>query len=686
MKIKKITTKLLATIIPCIILALVVTSVVCVMISRNALSNEIEDKMNANIAAVNSDLNDMMSAVEYATWGLGRSVGSSYLLLQSDVTAYTPLFEQYMAENDAICAVGIFLDPDYYEASRLYNPEEPLFNYYVAKDGSNYVPMNLSDQDLTQTDWFINCKKTGEAVYTETYMEEATGMGILMTSYVVPMYDAFGNFIGCFNTDVAMSQVQEKIDSVKIGKTGRAQLISTSGLYLTGDKDKILNEDYSITNKKDEFYKISKSVLSGKYCSNVVGGKEVYSQGIEGYDWILMITMDKSEISKPVVNMITVSMVVLVLAILICILIIWVIARSIAKPIGGVQKMSELMAQGDFSIEPLVVKTADEVGNMTGALNQMLVSNRNEMIQISENSTTVGNNCEQLKTAVSDLEESFDVINTSIRGINEAMMDNSATTEELSASVQEVKSAVADLANRAKESDAMAKEIMERAMRIGQETTSSFDRAMNLTNQYEEKLTISIQNSKVVQDIQQMAAAINDIAEQINLLSLNASIEAARAGEAGRGFAVVAGEIGSLANQTSSTVSEIQTTINKVRSSVDTLAEDSHAVIEFINKDITPDYQSFVTTVKQYEEDAQAIKELAAFVSGIATNLNNTMEDVNSAIHNIAEASQSAAGESSVIIDNVDMVSGHVENVGRISEEQREVADTLGKVVHRYKL
>ncbi len=691
MKIKRITTKLLATIIPVIIVALAVVTLISVSTSRTNLDKEINEKMEAKVEAIDSDMSNALSKIEYATQGLGRSIGSSMMLLSSDITAYRTLCVQYMAENDSICGLGIFLDPEYYTMF-------PLINYYISREDDGYVSYDYSLMDLTAQSWYVAAKATGGAQYTDTYIDNQAK--ILMTSYVVPMYDAFGRFIGCFNTDIDMSKIQADIAEIKVGRTGSATLIScaeevlnekgedtsTRGMYITGDEDKVLSAEHKITNQNDEYYAVSDAILNEVSTVQKAGGKLVYTKKIPGYNWVLMLTIDQSEIEKPVDDMTASSLAVLVIAMIICVVIIWLVSRSIARPIKNVKSMSELMAKGDFSMQPMPVKTVDEIGNMTQALNQMLVANRNEMLEIASNSETVGRNCEDLKSAVTDLEESFQVINKSIRGINEAMMDNSATTEELSASVQEVKDAVGNLADRAKDSDAMATEIMGRATKIGHETNESFERAMKLTSQYEDRLGQSIQNAKVVEDIQQMAAAINDIADQINLLSLNASIEAARAGEAGRGFAVVAGEIGSLANQTSSTVNEIQETIDKVRGAVDTLAGDSHAVIEFINKDITPDYQSFVKTAKQYEADAQSIQELAAFVSDTAGNLNETMETVNIAIQNIAEASQNATGESSVIIESVDTVSDHVINVGKISEEQRNVADGLANVVHRYKL
>ena len=681
MKIKKIATKLIAGILPFVIIAMILVIMICTNNASAQIENQVSDKMQATIDKTNAEINSTMKNVEYTTQGLANSIDFSIGLVSS-ITMYQDMLYGTITNSDYIVALGIFMDPTAYDGD--------MINLYVTDNDGQIEADDLSDTDLTECDWFVSLKENGGEYYTDTYVDET--LGILMTSYVYPLYDTSGKFVGVVNTDIDMSAVQEMIDNIQVGDSGKAMLISSAGCYLSGvDSSNILNEEVTIAT--DESFGLSSyadTILAGEYFTKDLSGSNgeytFYTQAVENYDWILLMYIKTAEIHEAVTSMYSYSIMASIVAIIICAAIIAILSNKIAKPIVGIKVMSEQMADGDFSIDPMTISSADEVGNMTESLNKMLIANREEMLEISDNSHTVGSNCNELKSAVSDLEESFEVINNSIRGISDAMMNNSATTEELSASVSDVKQTVEDMAEKAKGSNDMAKEIMVRANEVGKKTTESFENAKKLTVQYEQKLSASIEDSKVVDDIQQMAEAINDIADQINLLSLNASIEAARAGEAGRGFAVVAGEIGNLANQTSNTVVNIQATINKVKAAVDKLAEDSHEIIQFINRDITPDYENFVKTAKQYEMDAESIEELASFVSTAAINLNDTMESVNSAIRNIAEASQEAAGESSVILESVDTVSDNVENVGRIAENQKNVADTLDDVVNRYKL
>ena len=679
MKIKKLSMRLVVTMLPAIILALFFTTLISTEMAKKQLSNTIADKMEAELSATEAHISDQLSEVEYYTKAMADTL-SATLNNGDSFDDINKVFESIIKESELVVAMGAFMDPETWKGA--------VLNDYVVMDGGEIYVMDISDTDLTPTEWFIHCKGEKTPFYTETYVD--TTIGILMTSYCVPIIDKNGNFMGVVNTDVDMSVVQKTVDDVDLGGSGSATLINTTGFYLSG----VPTEEILVKNiTEDETHNIiaaSESILSGELvCNNVnINGekKRVYSKSFENYDWILMLELSEKAINKSVQTVSASSFVIGCLVTLICAVIIILFARRLAKPIVETQQMAIKMSAGDYTVAPIETKSEDEVGVMSESLNQMLEANRSEMLKISENTNTISSNVETLDGAVSELSSSIETINAAIHDINGLMMDNSATTEELSASVTEVKDAVDNLSDKADESNQVSKEVKERASEIGKRSSANFERAMAMNEQYEKKLSVSIENAKVVEKIEIMAEGINEIADQINLLSLNASIEAARAGEAGRGFAVVAGEIGSLAAQTANTVNDIQNTIVQVKDSVDTLVSDSRSLIDFINKDVTSDYKSFVDTAKQYEEDANNMKDLSTFVSEIAKNLSTTMNDVTIAINSIADASQNSAKETSTIMESVELVNDQVHNIAAISNDQTDVANTLDSLVKNYKL
>ncbi len=678
MKLKKISTKLLSSVVPLFVLALVVVTAYCVAGAIRECSALVIDKMNVTMKATKYEIADIMEGVQGTTDTLAVDVGQ-VVRDGADLMIVSGLATEHIKKSEYIKAIGFFMDPDGWHGK---------YNYYWGQEGDQISYVEIGDDPMNESEWFKVCKNEGRSYVTDTYVD--TTYGALMISYCAPIYDRTGKFIGVVNTDVDMTKIKDIVNEIQIGKTGKAELITKEGLYISGvEDDQILEANiadevaYGIGAHAEEILadpeqRIQMQGESGKY--------SLYTSALSDYGWILMMQMEKDEINAGSVNILKSAMVMDIIAILICAAMLWLIARGIAKPLQEVQDMSSAMAQGDFSRSALEIKGRDEIARMTGSLNEMLESNRNEMLEIHKNSSIVGDNCEVLRGAVNKLEESFAEINEAIHGISQAMMDNSATTEELTASVLEVKESVGSLADKAGESEQMAKDIIQRAIKINKDSSKSYDVAMQLTNEYEKKLAESIDNSKVVGDIEIMADAINEIADQINLLSLNASIEAARAGEAGRGFAVVAGEIGNLASQTSSTVSNIQSTIEKVREAVGALVDNSNSLIGFLNENVAPDYKSFVDVSVQYQADAEDIKALAEYVAETSERLRASIDDVNIAIQAIAEASQEAANDSTLIMDNVDSVSANVENVGQISSDQQQVAHTLDEVVSRYKL
>ena len=183
-----------------------------------------------------------------------------------------------------------------------------------------------------------------------------------------------------------------------------------------------------------------------------------------------------------------------------------------------------------------------------------------------------------------------------------------------------------------------------------------------------------------------MADAISGIAEQVNLLSLNASIEAARAGDAGRGFAVVATEIGNLAGSTTETVGKIQVTIHQVQDAFSGLTDAANGILGFVQDTVAPDYDHFVKVAEQYGNDAKSFETASSSISNMSDNIKSIMSEVTDAIQNIAEATQDTTNISTQIMDSIEVVSGHVTEVSSMSSSQQQVADSLAEMVGKFKL
>jgi methyl-accepting chemotaxis protein len=161
--------------------------------------------------------------------------------------------------------------------------------------------------------------------------------------------------------------------------------------------------------------------------------------------------------------------------------------------------------------------------------------------------------------------------------------------------------------------------------------------------QVQEKLEKAIEESKAVEEINELAGSILSIASQTNLLALNASIEAARAGEAGKGFAVVAGEIGKLADESTQTVNQMQKINQQVFHAVANLSDNAKELIGFVSEDVTKDYQKMLSATNDYSADADKVNDIVTELSSISQEVLASIENITSAVSGVATATSEGA-------------------------------------------
>lgn len=228
------------------------------------------------------------------------------------------------------------------------------------------------------------------------------------------------------------------------------------------------------------------------------------------------------------------------------------LASSINKPLQDALRTAETVASGDLTQNPLI-RGDDELTRLAKALQTMQTNLRDAIVQISNSSSQLASAAEELNVVTEDSSKALQLQNDEIQQAAAAITEMSAAVDEVASTALQTSDASADSARLAAEGKTRVAETTAVISEMNKDMADSSGVIDTLANQ--------------VASIGQVLDVIRAVAEQTNLLALNAAIEAARAGEAGRGFAVVADEVRSLAHRTQISTREIEAMIRDVQSS-----------------------------------------------------------------------------------------------------------------------
>lgn len=396
--------------------------------------------------------------------------------------------------------------------------------------------------------------------------------------------------------------------------------------------------------------------------------------------------VDSREATVAHMNSLTINAVVIgAISLILVLTVTYFLIKSITRPITRVAVLMEQVANGDLTIEKAPVKTKDEIGILTTALNKMIDNLRSTLFTINTASEQVAASSEELMASAEETTKASEQVSISttqsaertdgqLRSVHEV----TETIEEMAGGIVRILSDSEQLLNK---TDGVSKAVLS-----GNESVTDVDEQMDSIHHSVEQLGVVIQNLNLrTKEIDDMVTFITNISEQTNLLALNAAIEAARAGEAGKGFAVVADEVRKLAEQSADSATKITDLIGTIQSetinAVDVMQENALKVNEGLEKtDIVR--EAFQLIERSIADVNQFTEEVTASIQEMTTG----SEQIVQAIGTIKEAAETNAmlGHENSAASEEQMAA--MEEISSSSEFLAKLAEDLQKEMNKFKL
>ncbi|MEG0380965.1 MAG: HAMP domain-containing methyl-accepting chemotaxis protein, partial [Kurthia sp.] len=380
-----------------------------------------------------------------------------------------------------------------------------------------------------------------------------------------------------------------------------------------------------------------------------------------------------------------IGLVASIVIILLVIITAFVMARIIADPIkGSIHKLTAI-AQGDLSQPPLEQKTQDEIGLLiqsTNTVNSML---HNVLSSINEVSGNVAASSEELAQSALGVKDGSEQIAMTMTDLAKGSESQASSASELAHMMENFKVNVQQATN---EGTTMAKHSQEvlQLTETGQEFMNASTQQMYTIDRIVQEAVSKVEGlNSQSQEISKLVVVIDGIANQTNLLALNAAIEAARAGEQGKGFAVVADEVRKLAEQVSLSVTDISSIVSRIQSETTNVTTSLQAGYDEVKKGTV----QITHTGETFDNIATAVNHMSTNIQGITNNLQGiatTTEHINRSIDEIAAITQESSAGVEQTTATIEETVGSMEEIANSTEQLATVAEELNIKMQQFKL
>lgn len=655
---KSIKYKLLFTLIPVVLVALAVVSIINHNKAKEFLEENFEDKAFIQLDNIKLSINNLLAVQQERLISITQDPVVQSMNREEQIENLNQRLEEYEEYNI----------------------------FFVADTTGKTFTTNNQDLDIKDRAYFAEIMNGAEFAISDPVISKASGEAVIV---IASRIEQAGETVGLLGSTLPLSYFTGEVNQTKIGETGYASIVQKDGTVMVHPKETLV--------MKEKINELGVPELKTAYEESMKGKNDLIKYTFDGSEryifytqipitgWGLYQIVPVEEASQQLGYLAMLSFVTAGVVMLFAIIIIVIFSSRLVKPIRALSVITTNIADGDLTLKVDHGGSEDEVGVLGKNFNRMIENMQEMLKKVKDVSDHVKSSSDTLVSSSDDTKRSAEQVAVTIAELAEGTTDIAHSVTNTTNQMQNLNETVNHIegyTNEVISTSGKSKESTEKGLQYSNDAIAKMDEVNSTVLETAEIIRKVDKQSQEIGNIVQM---ITSIAEQTNLLALNASIEAARAGDHGKGFAVVAEEVRKLANETTGSAEQISKLIGETQTESQRAVEAAEAGTRVVEegaetvKQTTGVFNEIAEYVDEVLRNNHDIHDSIGKLKRVASQIGEDMESISSVTE------QASAGAEEVSATSQEQASGAV-LISKDAEKLAELAEDLQKMLKQFKV